>query len=129
MKTKGFTLVELLVVIAILAILATVSVVGYTSFINRADQSNSDTEAHQIETMIETAVIGADYVVIPLKDNGKLYAVRNGNAVTLTTTQPAGTNVADLSTDLSEFASKLSYDATNGLVYTYKEGITTTVLK
>ena len=30
---KGFTLVELLVVIAILAILATVSVVGYTAYI------------------------------------------------------------------------------------------------
>lgn len=34
---KGFTLVELLVVIAILAILATVSVVGYTSFIESAN--------------------------------------------------------------------------------------------
>ncbi|MBQ2804298.1 MAG: prepilin-type N-terminal cleavage/methylation domain-containing protein, partial [Clostridia bacterium] len=37
---KGFTLVELLVVIAILAILATVSVVGYTAFIQKAHQSN-----------------------------------------------------------------------------------------
>ncbi len=36
-KKRGFTLVELLVVIAILAILATVSVVGYTSFIESAN--------------------------------------------------------------------------------------------
>ena len=47
MKTKGFTLVELLVVIAILAILATVSVVGYTSFIDSAKDSNAETELHQ----------------------------------------------------------------------------------
>ncbi len=40
---KGFTLVELLVVIAILAILATVSVVGYTSFIAKANLSNDQT--------------------------------------------------------------------------------------
>ena len=38
---KGFTLVELLVVIAILAVLATVSVVGYTSFITKANNSNA----------------------------------------------------------------------------------------
>ena len=41
-KNKGFTLVELLVVIAILAILATVSVVGYTSFIKSAHISNDE---------------------------------------------------------------------------------------
>ena len=48
MKTKGFTLVELLVVIAILAILATVSVVGYTSFINDANNSVAMQELTQI---------------------------------------------------------------------------------
>ena len=45
---KGFTLVELLVVIAILAILATVSVVGYTSFINRANESTAQQELVQL---------------------------------------------------------------------------------
>ena len=45
---KGFTLVELLVVIAILAILATVSVVGYTSFITNAKNSVAQQELTQI---------------------------------------------------------------------------------
>ncbi|MBR3845845.1 MAG: type II secretion system protein [Clostridia bacterium] len=63
MKTKGFTLVELLVVIAILAILATVSVVGYTSFIERAEESNAATEAHQVESAIESfLMIDGEYV-------------------------------------------------------------------
>ena len=48
MKTKGFTLVELLVVIAILAILATVSVVGYTSYINNANVAAAQQELGQI---------------------------------------------------------------------------------
>ena len=48
MKTKGFTLVELLVVIAILAILATVSVVGYTTYIQNANQSKAVQELTQI---------------------------------------------------------------------------------
>ena len=48
MKTKGFTLVELLVVIAILAILATVSVVGYTTYIENANQSKAVQELTQV---------------------------------------------------------------------------------
>ena len=49
---KGFTLVELLVVIAILAILASVAVVGYTSFIKKANDSKAETELHQIVTTL-----------------------------------------------------------------------------
>ncbi|MBQ2804882.1 MAG: type II secretion system protein, partial [Clostridia bacterium] len=38
-RNGGFTLVELLVVIAVLAVLATVSIVGYTSFVEKAKVS------------------------------------------------------------------------------------------
>ena len=51
-KKRGFTLVELLVVIAILAILATVSVVGYTSFIQRASISNDENVAAQLNKFL-----------------------------------------------------------------------------
>lgn len=50
---KGFTLVELLVVIAILAILATVSVVGYTAFINSADDGAALSELSSVKTFME----------------------------------------------------------------------------
>ncbi|MBR2967017.1 MAG: prepilin-type N-terminal cleavage/methylation domain-containing protein [Clostridia bacterium] len=55
---KGFTLVELLVVIAILAILATVSVVGYTAFIEKAHQS----VAMQEMTQIRNALVAEDII-------------------------------------------------------------------
>ncbi len=54
---KGFTLVELLVVIAILAILATVSVVGYTSFIAKANLSNDQSTIGMINRNLEAASI------------------------------------------------------------------------
>ena len=57
---KGFTLVELLVVIAILAILATVSVVGYTSFIERAHMSNDTSLIHQLNSFKDAYLIGKD---------------------------------------------------------------------
>lgn len=52
-KKKGFTLVELLVVIAILAILATVSVVGYLSFTNKAKQSADEQAVTQMNIALE----------------------------------------------------------------------------
>ena len=54
---KGFTLVELLVVIAILAILATVAVVGYTSFIKKAELSNDQAAITQMNTGLQAAAI------------------------------------------------------------------------
>lgn len=51
-KKKGFTLVELLVVIAILAILATVSILGYTSFTAKAKASVAEQELTQIKTIL-----------------------------------------------------------------------------
>ena len=54
---KGFTLVELLVVIAILAILATVSVVGYTSFIDRAHKSNAEALLNQVVDYVYSAEV------------------------------------------------------------------------
>ena len=64
---KGFTLVELLVVIAILAILASVAVVGYTAFLDKANDSKAESELHQIVT----------YVDAELMDDGK-WAVKIG---------------------------------------------------
>ena len=57
MKTTGFTLVELLVVIAILAILATVSVVGYTSYIASTEETAAKTEAASIADAIDVALV------------------------------------------------------------------------
>ena len=71
---KGFTLVELLVVIAILAILATVTIVGYTVFVNKANQSKAESELRQIVT----------YVNAEFADDGKW---DNLEKATMTTAQ------------------------------------------
>ena len=54
---KGFTLVELLVVIAILAILASVAVVGYTAFV---DQANNNAALQEL-TMLRNYMLADDY--------------------------------------------------------------------
>ncbi len=68
---KGFTLVELLVVIAILAVLATVSVVGYTSFITKSEMSVDEQFVTQLNTYLEAAEVV----------DGKLATVADAQAI------------------------------------------------
>lgn len=49
-KTGGFTLVELIIVIAILAILSSVAVAGYSSYIKKANNSAVLAELNNIST-------------------------------------------------------------------------------
>ncbi len=140
---KGFTLVELLVVIAILAILATVSVVGYTSFIDRANQSNSDTEANQIKTMIESGLMGADEYVrltdtiyvhkITVSESSvKKYEVVVDESKAAADAALDGKKVFDARTDVKELLSTgsgktLTATEDDGLVYTYSSEIKTKI--
>lgn len=138
MKTKGFTLVELLVVIAILAILATVSVVGYTSFIERAEDSNAETELHQIETTIQSYTIAQQEYVIATDGDVEyvVYVEDDGDVVvrTLTTKDDPATDAdetvwTNLTTEVMAKATfewtdfeevKAGFTVTNG-VLSYKE--------
>lgn len=130
MKTKGFTLVELLVVIAILAILATVSVVGYTTFIDRADQSNADVEANQIKTIVTSALMGANDCVILVKESAAdaedgIYVTKGTDGkYVVSASQPTGVkNPLDATKDITALVvgdKALTADTTkNTLTYKY----------
>lgn len=116
MKTKGFTLVELLVVIAILAILATVSVVGYTSFINDANNS----VAMQELTQIRDAVIAEDINnnSIKLDSTGLLYKGEGETTYDAITDEEFTTLVSGMNLGLTFTADSFTVDA-NGVI-TYK---------
>ena len=142
---KGFTLVELLVVIAILAILASVAVVGYTSFLDKAKDSNAQTEAHQLETAIEAVImIPGDHYVLGTKSipaSGTVggedyvpastetyYIVKNNGAVVVTkdlatlaavTTLPEG---FDFNEDIDALGGKLTYNGAGVFGFESKSG-------
>lgn len=114
---KGFTLVELLVVIAILAILASVAVVGYTAFVDKANESATNTEAHQIDKAIESALLTSDGV----KVGTDLWVVAGDAGYTVVTTLPEG-DVEDLSADFAGMPGDLA-NSSGTLTYT-NNGIT-----
>ena len=82
---KGFTLVELLVVIAILAILATVTVVGYIAFTDKADRSVDEQTVEQLNTVLQASEVSDGKPVNPsdamaiLEENG--FNIENYEAV------------------------------------------------
>ena len=117
---KGFTLVELLVVIAILAILATVSVVGYTSFISQADKTALDTDAANIEKVIE-----ADLVIDGVCEIGKVgdkvvTAKREGTSIVIYV--GADKVAADTAIDSFTHTELTQFDGDKYAHYTFKVG-------
>ncbi|MBE6578297.1 MAG: prepilin-type N-terminal cleavage/methylation domain-containing protein [Ruminococcaceae bacterium] len=120
MKNKGFSLVELIVVIAIMAILVGVAVPVYTSYIEKTQKNKDIQMVDEIKHAIEIAAVGESwYQKLP-----------NGGIVGAVVITDAGTTVvkANGSTDASqallvdalektfgEFSSlKLSYDGWTG---------------
>ena len=121
-KKKGFTLVELLVVIAILAILVTVSIIGYKTFIDRANRSNAENEARQIEQLIKSALILDDEVYIEKSIGYYIVFTKNGSEfnVRLAIVEPESKKITDIPKNLVE---GLEYVGVGGLKYTSNKGI------
>ena len=73
-KNGGFTLVELIIVIAILAILSSVAVAGYSSYIKKANDSAIDAELANISTSasLANAITGPIDKITVANTNGTL---------------------------------------------------------
>ena len=108
-KKKGFTLVELIIVIAIIAILAAMAIPKFSSIRIDAKVSNDVAAAKNIQTQIATAIANndaaikvptttAEAVPTPKTTNATkfkvMYSAANGVTVTLETSKglPEGVN-------------------------------------
>jgi type IV pilus assembly protein PilA len=54
MRQEGFTLIELMIVVAILAILAAVSIPLFRSYIKKADNASAISDLRNIRTLMES---------------------------------------------------------------------------
>ena len=70
---KGFTIVELVIVIAVIAILAAVLIPTFASIVKKANIAADTQLAKNLNTVLTTAAIGADapedFIGLPTKTN------------------------------------------------------------
>ena len=96
MNNKGFSLVELIIVIAIMAILIVVLAPQYLKYVERSRNSTDLQNATEIRTAIET------YAADP--EATKAFATTETFTVTMGPTVSGGANVGAVTTDVSSGA-------------------------
>lgn len=98
-KQKGFTIVELLIVVVVIAILAAISLVAYTNIQQRARDSQRKADLKTISTAVN----------LYYADNGN-YPMSNGWCTQISNTS-AGYDAA-FKSELSTYLAQMPYDPT-----------------
>lgn len=100
-RYKGFTLVELMVVIALLAIMAAIAIPGFTDFIKRNETESAADDVNRLLQYARNQAIATRSAVIVKRDTGSnkwVVTVRGAESRTL----DYSPNKVNFSTDLSD---------------------------
>ena len=90
-NSKGFTLIELMIVIAIIGILAAIAIPNFISYRNKAYCSKAETDAQNVIAALASYYADPDHAAIPtIADLQSLEALilNNPNDTTYSTTGP-----------------------------------------
>ncbi len=129
-KQRGFTIVELLVVIVVIGILAAITIVSYTGVTDRAKAAQAASNASSVASVAEAYF--ADCAAYP--NSGQLSAPTACNGITPVTKLPSSVTIGTPSLnslDTTNFTSKIIYvlkDTTGVCIANYDPTYTTATL-
>ena len=108
MNKKGFTIVELVIVIAVIAILASVLIPTFSGIIEKAKASNALSTAKNAYTSLLIADDDADISVADKVDyyvliDGYYFSIDDGKLEDLGKTDPAGVTLDETSTNDEDY--------------------------
>ena len=124
-NSKGFTLIELMIVIAIIGILAAIAIPNFIAYRNKAFCSQAESDANNVAAEIgdyfavptHTAIVTADVSFIGSNNNPwVLNATAPNTLITIMVTDASGRCPADYRTPMSAVNSPKGY--WTGSVYT-----------
>jgi type IV pilus assembly protein PilA len=99
-NNKGFTLIELMIVIAIIGILAAIAIPNFIAYRNKAFCSAAESDANAIASDIADYFSIPTHTLIATADIGTNIGNSGGNTRTITTTDPSD-NITITVTDVS----------------------------
>ena len=123
MNKKGFTLMEMLIVVAIIAILVAIAIPTFTGSIEKAKKATDDANFRALKAIITAAYLSdSDDLIIPIIPNGETvyYLTKDGESYT---TNPD--DAIDAKTGGGKIGYKVSINSsTNSLEFVVHRGTT-----